>query len=759
LRKEAGKLGAIPEGAVPPVSLLITGRMIMTPVRRQVQLFWLVLAASLAFSPAGAAVSVPAAPSFVVPYTSYTYDYWGQAVAAPQAYLPVRTVRGEDLGVGPFSNPRDLYVSPNGRIYIADTGNHRVIVLDSDWSLLRVISRFENGGVEDRLSSPNGVFVTATEELYVADTGNGRIVHFDSEGRLLRTIGPPESDVEGVLPAGFVYRPLKIGVDLHGRIYVISQDVFEGLITFSEDGQFRGFVGAPRVTPNLIDYIWSRIATREQRAQMQLFLPTEYSNLDIDPDGFIYATVVDRDENGADGLRADRLRRLNYKGEDLLRRIGFYPPVGDVQFPNRWSTATRRSSSILIDVSVNELGTYSVLDNNRGRVFTYDNNGNLLFVFGYRGQDKGQAMNPVALDRLGLQMLVLDAGLGSVVVFEPTEYALLILAAMDSYQRGRYAEAEAIWREVLEHNANYDLAYTGIGRSLLRRGEYAEAMWYFRLGNNRRDYSEAFSLYRRGIIYQNFGKFGFAGVFVVAAAAGARSWLRRRERRSAWREVAAAQLRQSGPGRRFLELLSALRFSLRAIVHPFEGFYELKKGVPGSLGAAWIILALVVANAVASTQYTGFIFNTTDLTRVNLLMEILSVLIPFFLWTGVNWALTTLMDGKGTMRQIFVATSYALLPLVLFGAPSIVLSNYITAEEEAFLRFFQILGTLWTGVLIVIGGVMTTHEYEFPKAVATCLLTVVGMGFVLFLAFLGINLSEQVYLFVQGVVGELLYRT
>lgn len=728
------------------------------PYRRHLALLLLASTALLLSAQAGAAVGLPAT-GFVVPYTSYTYDFWGRAVASPHAYLPARIVRGEDLGVGPLANPRDLYVSPAGHIYIADTGNHRVIVVDGEWRVLRVIDAFENGGVHDRFSSPSGLFVTAGEELYVADTGNARLVHFDSEGRLVRTIGPPESELEGILPENFSYRPLRVGVDPHGRIYVISQDLYEGLITFSEDGVFRGFVGAPRVTPSLADYIWSRLATREQRQQMQLFLPTEYSNLDLDSEGFIFATVIDRDENSADGLRPDRLKRLNFKGEDLLRRIGFYPPVGDVQFPNRWSTATRRSSSILIDVSVGVLGTYSVLDNNRGRVFTYDNNGNLLFVFGYRGQDRGQASNPVALDRIGLNMLVLDAGQRAVILFEPTEYALLILAALDSYQRGRYDETEALWRQVLERNANFDLAYTGIGRALLRRGEYAEAMRYFRLGNNRRDYSEAFSLYRRGVVYENVGRFALAVGLVTGVGFAARRALRRRRFEFAWREVAAASLAQSRLGRRLIDLLVGLRFALKAIVHPFEGFYELKKGIPGSFGAAWILLFLVVATAVAGRQYTGFIFNTADLTRVNLPMEVLSVLVPFVLWCGVNWALTTLMDGKGTLREIFIATACALLPLVLFGIPSIVLSHYITLEEGAFRSFLGLLGTVWAGVLLVVGAVMTIHEYDFPKAVWTCLLTVVGMAFVLFLAFLGINLSEQVYLFVSGVIRELLYRT
>ncbi len=99
--------------------------------------------------------------------------------------------------------------------------------------------------------------------------------------------------------------------------------------------------------------------------------------------------MVERDESTA-STRYDRVKLLNPKGEDLLRRIGFHPPIGDVQFPDRWSTASQRGSSLLADVVVHDLGVYSVLDSNRGRVFTYDSNGNLLYVFGYRGTDHGQ---------------------------------------------------------------------------------------------------------------------------------------------------------------------------------------------------------------------------------------------------------------------------------------------------------------------------------------------------------------------------------
>jgi len=708
------------------------------------------------------AVGMPVS-NFTVPYTSYTYDYWGEAVPAPQAYLPSRVITGADLGVGDLNAPSDLAVSPNGNIYIADAGNNRILVFDSNWEQIRIIDSLRQGGEGDSLARPQGLFVTSDEALYVADTGNGRIVEFNANGELVRIIGKPTSDVEGILPRDFNYRPLKVGVDLHGRIYVIAQDLPEGLISFSEDGQFRGFIGAPKVAPSFADYLWSRIATREQRARMQVFLPTEYSNFDLDENGFIYATTLDEDEDADTGAKRDRVKLLNAKGEDLLRRLGFNPPVGDVQYPDQHSTATRRRASMLVDITVHEYGVYSVLDSNRGRVFSYDSNGNLLYVFGYRGTDYGQVMQAVALDTLDDTMLILDAGQRSITLYEPTDYALLIWAALEAYNRGDYALTEALWRKVLELNGNYDLAYTGIGRSLLRRELYGEAMHFFKLGNNRAEYSDAFSLYRRGVIYEKF-----TSAFLTILALGLvfalckRLWARRRA--SAAEETATTEsLSQTMPKGRIGSYVSqtyaSFKYAFYCIFHPAEGFYQLKYGGRGTVSAATIILALVVGAVVFSRQYTGFIFNPVDLTRLSLPLEMGSVVVPFLLWSGVNWALTTLMEGKGTFKDIYIATAFALLPLVLFTVPLTILSNYITAEEGTFYYFFMVVGVLWSTALVVFGAVMTTHEYRFGKTIWTCIFTIAGMAFSMFLGFLFINLSEQVYNFVHGIITELMYRT
>src|SRR5690606_22955434 len=83
--------------------------------------------------------------NFTVPYTSYLYDFWEKAVPSPQAYLPSRTVRGEDPQVRPLNNPYDRFVSPEGDIYRVDTGNSRIAVADRDFQLLRVTPTFGDG--------------------------------------------------------------------------------------------------------------------------------------------------------------------------------------------------------------------------------------------------------------------------------------------------------------------------------------------------------------------------------------------------------------------------------------------------------------------------------------------------------------------------------------------------------------------------------------------------------------------------------------
>ncbi|WP_461360845.1 NHL repeat-containing protein, partial [Candidatus Darwinibacter acetoxidans] len=225
---------------------------------------------------------------FAAPYASYTYDFYGNAVPAPQAYTAQGIIDGASLGISPLREPRDLAVSPGGEIYIADTGNNRILRLSSSFELIQVIDGFWRESGWDTFSAPVALYITERGRLYVADRDNARLVELTADGTFVRIIGPPQADLKGTLPENFNYRPFKVAVDQGGRIYVLADGIYEGLLEFDVDGNFRGFLGAPLVRPTILERFWAKLATREQRKRMVLFLPTEYTTVDLDERGFLY---------------------------------------------------------------------------------------------------------------------------------------------------------------------------------------------------------------------------------------------------------------------------------------------------------------------------------------------------------------------------------------------------------------------------------------------------------------------------------------
>lgn len=698
-------------------------------------------------------VATPAV--YGVPYRGYTYDLWQNAIDAPQAYIPTQVVDGLSMGVGALKNPQDLFVSAQGNIYIADSGNNRIVVLSQHWHVMQVIESFQKGQEIQKFSNPKGVFVTEAEEIYIADTNNRRIVVLDPDGALIREIGPPSSTVKGVIPEGFDYLPAKVVVDQAQRMYVIVENVFEGILEFGVDGQFRGFIGAPRIAPNMIDYFWRKIATDAQKDSLAIFLPTEYSNLALDQYGFIYATVTDGDVN-----RREFVRRLNPTGTDVLRRKGFHPPIGDIIYPQSWEDVSFTGPSVLTDVVAQNHGVYSVLDRRRGRVFTYDAEGHLLYTFGGRGDQLGLFKNPVALGMLDANFAILDSLAGSVTLFRPTVYSQLILKGIQLHNTGHYQESSVTWAEVAQLNANFELAYTGIGSALLRQGEYKEAMAAFRLANNRLDYSEALGLYRREVMAQYFGLIVTAiAAFIVSL--NIFSKVRARKRQLYQETAAAITPDYSGEKNRLVRFLketgSGLRYGLHVIVHPFDGFWDLKHEKRGNIPAASVILGLVTLTYIFARQYTGFIFNARNLKDLNILIEAASILLPFTLWCSVNWALTTLMEGKGTPKDVFIASAYALVPLVLINVPATIISHFLTVQEGAFYYFFIVLALLWTAGLLFF-GTMVTHDYDGKKTTWTILVMLVGIVIVLFLGLLFFTLIDKLIGFVTDIYSEIIFR-
>lgn len=464
--------------------------------------------------------SINASAEEGLPYQPYNYDYWNNIYFTPAAYIPDKNISGTDLGISKLVTPQDMFVAEDGRVYITDTGNNQILVLDSDMNLKHIIKSFINAdGAMDTFKTPSGIYVTKKNEVYIADTDNFRVVALREDGSLLKIIKDPKSEVLG---KNFVFAPLKVAVDYADRVYVVAKNMFQGILAFDENGKFTGFSGTIKVSINAYEKFWRVFTTKAQRARQAQFIPTEFTGLDIAPDGFIYATNVD--SNGSQSIR-----RLNPKGQDVIKKKRNGKLSGDLYWRHG---AEYAGPSRIADVVYRGNGIYSVIDTIRGRVFTYDHEGNLLYIFGGMGSQEGTFKSPVAIEVKDDRILVLDSYRGEIMSFKPTRYGNLINQAVSLRYDGDEASAVKLWKQVLKLDANFELAYTGIGKSYLASGDNKKAMKYLKLGMDREHYSIAFKRYRDDILKDNLA-YVFTGIVLLILIIAVSKKIRKRKREGA----------------------------------------------------------------------------------------------------------------------------------------------------------------------------------------------------------------------------------
>lgn len=440
--------------------------------------------------------------------SSYIYDYWGSANPSLNAFELSRVIRTDSVEGAVMKSVDDVYVH-NDLIYIADSVSGKVFVIDKDYNLvkeIRVIRDKEGKIVVNKdnkqaiLNAPEGVYAN-DDYIYIADTGNNRIFLLNPEDYTLEMeIDKPENMVGST---DFV--PSKLAVDNAGRIFVVVKSSTEGIIELNKDGSFSRYFGVNSPQVSFIDFFWKSIASDEQKAKMSKTYAPAFTNVQTDSDGFVYAVTTDT-------ASEEMAFRFNAKGENVLRKLGYSETLGDLPKASTSSTDTA-SKSTFTDIAVSDYGVYALLDTSKNRVFLYNFDGNLLTVFGGTGDIEGKFNTPTSICWMGNSLIVGDSKLACAFVFTPTDFGALVLEAEEKYFNGDFSGASELNLKIVAMNANYDHAYVSIGKNYLMQDEYEQAMYYFKLGNDKTYYSKAFAGYRNLIIQKYF--FIFAIVFLA----------------------------------------------------------------------------------------------------------------------------------------------------------------------------------------------------------------------------------------------------
>ena len=431
-------------------------------------------------------------------YISYTYDAYGEEVPAPVAYRTVGVLKDELYDGKSLNAPEDCFVAQDGKTYICDTGNNRIVVLNEDFSLFKTVEGFTVAGGEPQFfKNPKGIFVTRDGDIYLCDTGNARILIADSNFEQKKS--PLLKPKSKLISDKTQFVPNKVAVDTAGNVYVVAFGIYQGLVSYNPNGEFIGFYGSNPVELKLSQRMlifWKELFTDEQENVMEQFIPVEFTNLCVDKDNCVY-TVTQQTESSQ-----DEIKKLNALGNNVMR----YDEENTLYPANDFGDhGTVIENNVQIDsrfeyIHVDFEGIITALDTRRGRVFQYDQDGNLLFIFGGIGQQEGIFAEPVAIEKLGTNYIVLDRVYGSVTVFEPTAYANTVREALNLYNKGEYHQAQSLWEDVLKVSNYSTLAYRGVGRCLLQRQKYSEALPYLKKAEDRIGYSEAFAEVRKEII-------------------------------------------------------------------------------------------------------------------------------------------------------------------------------------------------------------------------------------------------------------------
>lgn len=642
------------------------------------------------------------------PYTTWAPGPGGGLHLTQDAYTPVAEI---DL---PISAAEDMFVTRDGTVFVADTGNARIVELRD----FRVVSEYGKG----TLKGPTGIFVDGEGVMYVADAKAGSIVIMDPAGNLLKQFGRPSEPLFGRDNA---FAPRKVAVDSRRSLYVVSEGSVNGLVKLNLNGNFVGYFGANPASMSLKMILQRIFLTKEQLAQFVKSEAASPSNVHIDSESMVFTVTA-----GTEPWRS--IRRFTVAGKNI--------------FPDTFGSPTFR------DIHVDESGLVAAVDAD-GFIYEYDLKGALLFVFGAKdeGQQRlGTLRYPTAIARHGNHIYVLDRDKNAIVVYRATAFAELVHEGVRLYMEGFHKEAKPLFERVLSYNGSYRLAYQAIADACFKEGDYARAFVNYRYAEDRNGFSEAFWELRNDILQRHLG----SALLAIIGLGLVQSTARRLDRRFRWSAPIRARLK----GLRRVRLADDLALMFRFIKQPADSFYYVKAGLRGSLGFALLLYAWVIVSRISSLYLTGFIFNRyTRPSAIKLQDEIVVAGVLILLWNSANYLVSTISDGEGRLRDVIIGTAYSLFPYALFALPMALLSNLLTLNEVFIYSFSLNLIGAWTALMLFL-MVKEIHNYSISETVRNVLLTLFTMAMMALTGYILYVLFSQFLDFVLTILREVRLR-
>jgi len=663
---------------------------------------------------------------------------------SPEMYTPMSSISSVTLGMETkLSGIADICTDKNGKIYVlcAEDGKSEIIVINDDYSYDKTLKVLDDSKQEINFTGAKGLYVDSSLNIYIADTNNARVIKTDNSGVVLDILKQPDSNL---IPEDFIYQPVKIGIDNKGYMYILSLGCYYGALSYSPEGLFIGFYGANTVDAtvlNTLQFIWDKLTGNDvKRSKSQKTLPYSFVDFCFDTDGYL---ITCTGKTGSWDNGKGQIQKLSSNGANILYNRSI---TGDASSSTSFNfledeviyiNGDRMYQDIISIDSKN--GYIFALDTTYGIVYVYDNECNLLNGFGGgagKGEKLGNFSKAISLVLHGDNVLVADADMGTITVFEPTDYGKLMLTAQSLYIKGDYEQSKKQWEQILSLNRSNQFAYRALATVYYSEGDYDKAMEYAKAGLDYTTYDLAY----QEILKQKIAQF-FAIILAVILLL-----------------IAAIVYIFVLKKKKNLVIIKnkKIKVFFDSIVHPFDSFTTIKYNSQGSITIATVSVFLFFISFVVKATLSEFRFSTVN-NNYNIGITLLTTVGVFILWVVSNWLICSLFSGKGKISEVYIATAYTLLPITLINLIQTVLSYLIPFSSAGIITTFGTIAWIYFIFLLCV-AMMAIHEYDFFKFVSTTLGVLFLMIFIVFVIIFIIVMLTLIYKFISNIFEELVYR-
>lgn len=667
-----------------------------------------------------------------------------RTVDSRDVYLLKNTIDTSSIGINEgLKGLKDVFSDKKGNIYLLCNENSSVVVLNNDYSYNRTIKFKEKNGADIQFSGAEGVYSDNNEKIYICDAAAGTVYVSDPLGNVIQKIGKPKSNL---IPNEFIFAPRRIIKDKDDFTYILSGGCYYGLLVYTPEGEFNGFFGANTVDATALDtlsYLWELLTSNDtKKAASQKTLPYSFVDLTYGNDNYILCCTGTKSV-GSNGK--GQIRKMSPKGSNILykkTKSGKSTTSDSSNFVE--STIVSRNkvtkTQNIISIDTDEYGNIYALDKTYGIIYIYDKECNLLSGFGGYTNDnsiKGVFSSAESLTIHNKDLLVIDSDKDSLSVYERTEFGSLLMKAESLQIVGDYEEATPLWKDVLSADSGNQLAYSGLARYSYIKGDNKSAIKYAESAMDYNTYDLARQAQVKDFFVNNFGIILAIGVLLVLG-------------------IIAFLIYKS---KKKIVLVRNKQFKLliQAPIHPFNVFGEIKEKKTGSLKISFGLTVLFFVGEVLEATASGFLFRTESPTQYSIFDSLIKTLGLLGLWVVCNWLICSLFEGKGTLQEVFIATAYSVMPIILYKYVYVIFSHILPYSGMEFLFGLKQILLLYTAFILII-AIMKIHEFEFGKFILSTVITICGMILVVFVLFMMMILLKQFANFVTSIYMEIVYR-